>query len=144
MVGMPFVDPAAPPPDGSAVAPELGPDAAADLLQRVPGLRSGLVPVVAQQWDSGEVLMLAWADAEAVRRTFATGRATYYSRSRASYWAKGETSGHVQRVVAVAVDCDGDALLYRVDQQGPACHTGTRTCWTGRELWTSAAHEEVR
>jgi phosphoribosyl-AMP cyclohydrolase len=108
-----------------------------EVLDLVPALRRGLVPVIAQQWDSGAVLMLAWADAEAVARTMSTGRATYFSRSRTEYWVKGETSGHIQRVRSVAVDCDGDALLYQVDQTGPACHTGTRTCWTGRELWTA-------
>jgi phosphoribosyl-AMP cyclohydrolase len=94
----------------------------------------GLVPVIAQQHDTGEVLMLAWMDAEALRRTVATGKATYWSRSRAEYWVKGETSGHHQAVVSVAADCDGDTLLLQVDQTGPACHTGTRTCFTGREI----------
>ena len=96
--------------------------------------RDGLVPAVAQQYDTGEVLMLAWMDDEALRRTLATGRATYWSRSRAEYWVKGETSGHTQRVVSVSLDCDGDTLLVRVDQTGPACHTGARTCFTGRVL----------
>ncbi|WP_018350808.1 phosphoribosyl-AMP cyclohydrolase [Longispora albida] len=90
---------------------------------------AGLIPAIAQQHDTGEVLMLAWMDAEAVRRTLATGRATYWSRSRQEYWVKGETSGHAQRVVSVALDCDGDALLLQVDQTGPACHTGARTCF---------------
>lgn len=90
----------------------------------------GLVPVVVQQWDSGEVLMLAWMDAEALRRTRETGQATYWSRSRQEYWVKGETSGNVQRVREVRVDCDGDTLLLLVDQHGVACHTGARTCFT--------------
>jgi phosphoribosyl-AMP cyclohydrolase len=94
----------------------------------------GLVPAIAQQHDTGEVLMLAWMDDEALRRTLATGRATYWSRSRKEYWVKGETSGHVQRVVSVALDCDGDTILVTVDQTGPACHTGTRTCFDGRTL----------
>jgi phosphoribosyl-AMP cyclohydrolase len=94
----------------------------------------GLVPAVAQQHDTGEVLMLAWMDAEALRRTIATRKATYWSRSRGEYWVKGETSGHHQAVVSVAVDCDGDTVLLQVDQTGPACHTGTRTCFTGREI----------
>ncbi len=94
----------------------------------------GLVPAVAQQHDTGEVLMLAWMDAEALRRTVATRKATYWSRSRGEYWVKGETSGHHQAVVSVAVDCDGDTVLLQVDQTGPACHTGTRTCFTGREI----------
>ena len=89
----------------------------------------GLVPVVAQQWDTGEVLMLAWMDAEALRRTRESGRATDWSRSRGEYWVKGETSGHAQHVREIRVDCDGDTLLLLVDQVGVACHTGTRTCF---------------
>ncbi len=89
----------------------------------------GLIPVVAQQWDTREVLMLAWMDAEAVRQTLETGRATYWSRSRQEYWVKGETSGNTQTVKEVRVDCDGDALLLLVDQSGPACHTGLRSCF---------------
>lgn len=89
----------------------------------------GLVPAIAQQHDSREVLMLAWMDAEALRRTLATGAATYWSRSRQQYWVKGETSGNTQQVREVRVDCDGDALLILVDQQGPACHTGLRSCF---------------
>jgi len=94
----------------------------------------GLVPAIAQQHDTGEVLMLAWMDAEALRRTVATRKATYWSRSRGEYWVKGETSGHHQAVVSVSIDCDGDAVLLQVDQTGPACHTGTRTCFTGRQI----------
>jgi phosphoribosyl-AMP cyclohydrolase / phosphoribosyl-ATP pyrophosphohydrolase len=89
----------------------------------------GLVPVVAQDARTGEVLMLAWANAEALRRTLDTGRATYWSRSRAELWTKGETSGNAQQVEEVRVDCDGDAVLYRVRQSGPACHTGERSCF---------------
>ncbi len=89
----------------------------------------GLIPAVAQDAETGEVLMLAWMDAEALRRTLATGRATYWSRSRREYWVKGETSGHTQAVVSVALDCDGDALLVSVNQTGAACHTGNRTCF---------------
>jgi phosphoribosyl-AMP cyclohydrolase len=89
----------------------------------------GLVPAVVQQHDTGEVLMLAWMDEEALARTLRTGRATYWSRSRHRYWVKGETSGHHQHVRSVALDCDGDAVLVRVDQIGPACHTGARTCF---------------
>lgn len=89
----------------------------------------GLVPAVAQDADTGEVLMLAWMDAEAVRRTLATMRATYWSRSRQEYWVKGETSGHTQDLVSMAVDCDGDTLLLTVRQTGAACHTGHRTCF---------------
>ena len=94
---------------------------------------SGLVPVIAQQWDTGEVLMLAWMDAEALRRTRETGRATYWSRSRREYWVKGETSGHAQWVREIRLDCDGDAVLLLVDQTGVACHTGSRTCFTPME-----------
>ena len=90
----------------------------------------GLVPVVVQQWDTGEVLMVAWMDAEALRRTRDTGRATYWSRSRQEYWVKGETSGNLQDVREIRVDCDGDTLLLLVDQHGAACHTGARTCFT--------------
>ena len=94
----------------------------------------GLVAAIAQQHDTGEVLMLAWMDDEALHRTLTTGRATYWSRSRKEYWVKGETSGHEQHVVSVALDCDGDVLLVQVDQLGAACHTGTPTCFTGRDL----------
>lgn len=90
----------------------------------------GLVPVVVQQWDTGEVLMVAWMDAEALRRTRETGQATYWSRSRQDYWVKGETSGNRQDVREIRVDCDGDTLLLLVDQHGVACHTGARTCFT--------------
>ncbi|MGY1814114.1 phosphoribosyl-AMP cyclohydrolase [Blastococcus sp. SYSU D00820] len=110
-------------------APDLDP-AIADLLRRDP---AGLVCAVVQQHDTGEVLMVAWMDDEALRRTLTTGRATYWSRSRQEYWVKGETSGHRQWVHAVALDCDGDALLVSVDQEGPACHTGERSCFH-REL----------
>jgi phosphoribosyl-ATP pyrophosphohydrolase/phosphoribosyl-AMP cyclohydrolase len=89
----------------------------------------GLVPVVAQDARTGEVLMLAWANAEALRRTAETGRATYWSRSRGELWTKGKTSGNAQAVEEVRVDCDGDAVLYRVRQTGPACHTGERSCF---------------
>lgn len=89
----------------------------------------GLIPVIAQQWDSGEVLMLAWMDAEALRRTRESGRATYWSRSRGEYWVKGDTSGHTQAVREIRLDCDGDTLLLLVDQVGAACHTGARTCF---------------
>ena len=89
----------------------------------------GLVPVVAQDATSGEVLMLAYATREAVERTVETGRAHYYSRSRAELWEKGGTSGHTQTVREVRVDCDGDALLYRVEQDGGACHTGHYSCF---------------
>ncbi|MFP5334216.1 MAG: phosphoribosyl-AMP cyclohydrolase [Actinomycetes bacterium] len=95
---------------------------------------AGLVCAVVQQHDTGEVLMVAWMDDEALHRTLTTGRTWFWSRSRGEYWRKGDTSGHEQRVVSVALDCDGDAVLVRVDQVGAACHTGTRTCFDGREL----------
>ena len=89
----------------------------------------GLVPAIAQDATTGEVLMLAWMDPEALRRTLTTGRATYWSRSRGEYWVKGDTSGHVQEVVSVAIDCDQDTVLLKVNQTGAACHTGNRTCF---------------
>jgi len=89
----------------------------------------GLVPAIAQQHDTGEVLMLAWMNAESVAETLATGRVCYWSRSRQALWRKGETSGHTQRLVEMRLDCDGDTVLLRVDQTGPACHTGERSCF---------------
>jgi len=90
---------------------------------------AGLVPVIAQDHATQEVLMLAWMNAEAVARTLATGRVTYWSRSRQAFWIKGETSGHVQRLVEMRVDCDRDCLLVLVEQAGPACHTNRRSCF---------------
>jgi phosphoribosyl-ATP pyrophosphohydrolase/phosphoribosyl-AMP cyclohydrolase len=90
----------------------------------------GLVPVVAQESRSGDVLMLAFANREALERSASTGQAHYYSRSRAALWRKGETSGHLQQIREIRIDCDGDAVLYRVEQTGPACHHGTRTCFS--------------
>ncbi|SDW45910.1 phosphoribosyl-AMP cyclohydrolase [Saccharopolyspora shandongensis] len=89
----------------------------------------GLVPAIAQQRGTGEVLMMAWMDDEALHRTLTTRRGTYYSRSRRQYWVKGETSGHTQQVHEVRLDCDGDTILLVVDQEGAACHTGDRTCF---------------
>ena len=89
----------------------------------------GLVAAVAQQHDSGEVLMLAWMNRDAVEETLRTGRVCYWSRSRAALWRKGETSGQAQRLVEMRLDCDGDALLLLVDQAGVACHTGRRICF---------------
>ncbi|MFK7601388.1 bifunctional phosphoribosyl-AMP cyclohydrolase/phosphoribosyl-ATP diphosphatase HisIE [Deinococcus sp. SM5_A1] len=89
----------------------------------------GLIPVVTQDTRTGAVLMQAYADRDALERTLATREATYYSRSRASQWIKGKTSGHTQRVVGVSVDCDGDSVLYRVEQTGAACHTGEYSCF---------------
>src|SRR5215469_8355709 len=116
------------------VASDLDP-AIADRLKRDP---AGLVAAVVQQHDTREVLMVGWMDDEALHRTLTTGRATYWSRSRQEYWVKGATSGHVQQVRSVALDCDGDALLVTVDQTGPACHTGTHTCFTDDLAVTAA------
>jgi len=100
---------------------------------------AGLIPAIAQDNATGEVLMLAWMNAAAVAQTLATGRVTYWSRSRASFWIKGETSGHVQRLVELRLDCDRDCLLVLVEQVGPACHTNRRSCFytavrTGEEV----------
>lgn len=89
----------------------------------------GLIPAVAQDAATGEVLMLAWMNAEAVRRTLRTGRVTYWSRSRSEFWTKGETSGNHQRLVELRLDCDRDTLLLQVEQDGSACHTGRRSCF---------------
>ena len=99
---------------------------------------AGLVAAVAQQYDTGEVLMVGWMDDEALHRTLTTGRVTYWSRSRQEYWVKGDTSGHLQWVNSVALDCDGDTVLVKVDQVGAACHTGDRTCFDAGELPVSA------
>ncbi len=101
----------------------------------------GLVPVVIQDWTTGEVLTLAYANAEALERTRATGELHLWSRSRGELWHKGATSGNVQRVRALRIDCDGDALLALVEPAGPACHTGERTCFFSGELEPPAPHE---
>ena len=90
---------------------------------------AGLIPAIAQDATSGEILMMAWVNAKSVARTLDTGRVTYWSRSRASFWVKGESSGHVQALVDLRVDCDRDCLLVLVDQTGPACHTNRRSCF---------------
>jgi phosphoribosyl-AMP cyclohydrolase len=95
----------------------------------------GLVSAIAQQRGTGEVLMVAWMDDEALHRTLTTGRATYWSRSREEYWVKGASSGHTQQVHEVRLDCDGDAVLLIVDQVGAACHTGARTCFDADVLY---------
>ncbi|PKQ11819.1 MAG: phosphoribosyl-AMP cyclohydrolase [Alphaproteobacteria bacterium HGW-Alphaproteobacteria-1] len=89
----------------------------------------GLIPAIAQEVETGEVLMMAWMNSEAVARTLATGRVTYWSRSRAAFWVKGESSGHVQELVEMRIDCDRDCLLLQVRQTGPACHTNRRSCF---------------
>ncbi len=90
---------------------------------------NGLIPAIAQDAATGDVLMMAWMNEEAVTRTLETGRVTYWSRSRQAFWVKGETSGHVQELVDFRVDCDRDCLLVRVNQTGPACHTNRRSCF---------------
>jgi len=94
----------------------------------------GLVSAVVQQHATGEVLMVGWMDDEALRRTLTSGRVTFWSRSRGEYWRKGDTSGHAQYVRTVALDCDGDAVLVRVEQIGAACHTGARSCFDDHDL----------
>jgi len=100
---------------------------------------AGLVAAVAQERASGDVLMMAWMDDEALARTLETRRATYYSRSRRQYWVKGETSGHTQYVHEVRLDCDGDTVLLVVDQEGAACHTGSHTCFDADVLLSAPA-----
>lgn len=95
---------------------------------------NGLMPAIIQDDDTDQVLMLAWMDREAVRRTLTEGRVTFWSRSRQEYWRKGDTSGHRQYVRSAAVDCDSDTLLLRVHQIGAACHTGERSCFDGRSI----------
>ena len=99
------------------------------LLEAITFDAAGLVPVVAQQYDSGEILMVAWMNRDAVVETLTSGQVCYWSRSRSALWRKGETSGQVQRLVELKLDCDGDTLLARVDQLGVACHTGRRSCF---------------
>jgi phosphoribosyl-AMP cyclohydrolase len=104
---------------------------------------NGLIPAIAQDFATGEVLMMAWMNAESIARTLQSGQVTYWSRSRQAFWAKGETSGHVQKLVEFRVDCDRDCLLLKVDQTGPACHTNRRSCFytlvqDGDEVITSA------
>lgn len=105
-----------------------------DRIARVRFTDDGLVAAVIQQWDTREVLMLGWMDAEALRRTLTEGRVTFWSRSRQEYWRKGDTSGHAQYVRGARLDCDGDAILVEVEQVGVACHTGTRTCFDSDDL----------
>jgi phosphoribosyl-AMP cyclohydrolase len=107
---------------------------APDIAARLKRDPQGLVPAVVQQHDSGEVLMVGWMDDEALHRTLTTGRTTFWSRSRQEHWVKGETSGNRQHVKEVRLDCDGDTLLVKVDQEGAACHTGDRTCFDATVL----------
>ncbi len=115
-----------PPPTGPGLDPQI-----AALLKRD---AQGLVPAVIQDEQTGDVLMLGWMDDTALQQTLTTGRSTFWSRSRGEYWVKGETSGHRQWVREVRLDCDGDTVLVKVIQDGPACHTGDRTCFDARVL----------
>lgn len=103
--------------------------AIADIVGSLTFSAEGLLPAIAQQHDTGEVLMMAWMNAEAVSETLGTGRVCYWSRSRRALWRKGETSGQVQRLIELRIDCDADTLLLLVDQSGVACHTGRRNCF---------------
>jgi phosphoribosyl-AMP cyclohydrolase len=109
--------------------PDTPPPASADILAAIAFDADGLVPAIAQQHDTGEVVMLAWMNREALAETLATGRVCYFSRSRGRLWRKGEASGQVQHLHELRIDCDGDALLLLVDQTGVACHTGRRSCF---------------
>lgn len=109
------------------------------IASRLKRTDAGLICAVAQERATGDVLMVAWMDDEALARTLETRKATYYSRSRAAYWVKGETSGHTQYVHEVRLDCDGDTLLLIVDQEGAACHTGTHTCFDSDVLLSDPA-----
>ncbi len=100
-----------------------------DFINQIKFNSDGLVPVIAQQFDTGEVLMMAWMNAQALRETVETGRMCYFSRSRQCLWRKGETSGHVQKLIELRVDCDADTLLALIDQTGAACHTGNQSCF---------------
>ncbi len=102
-----------------------------------------LIPAIAQDSLSGEVLMLAYVNAESLALTISTGYATYFSRSRNELWKKGETSGHLQKVVSISLDCDGDAVLFQVEQEGAACHTGEFTCFH-REVFPAADANEAQ
>ena len=128
-------------PDASRIPrSSLDPELAARLKRDV----DGLITAVVQDATDHRVLMVGWMDDEALHRTLTTGRATYWSRSRGEYWVKGDTSGHVQWVRSVALDCDGDTLLVQVDQVGAACHRGTDTCFDGGDLGAVVATEKER
>ena len=108
------------------------PQLADELVSALKFDQNGLIPAIAQQWDSGEVLMMAWMSAESLAETLASGRACYWSRSRQQLWRKGDSSGHIQKLREIRADCDGDTLLLLVEQTGAACHTGTRSCFMTR------------
>ena len=101
----------------------------AEVVESLPFNADGLLPAISQQYDSGEVLMMAWMNQDALQETLSTGRVCYWSRSRGGLWRKGESSGQVQMLKQLALDCDGDTILMQVDQTGPACHTGRRNCF---------------
>ncbi len=103
-----------------------------DVLESLTYNEDGLIPAIAQQYESGEVLMMAWMNRASIEETLQTGRVCYWSRSRQAYWRKGESSGQVQDLKSMAFDCDGDTILLKVDQTGPACHTGRRSCFFHR------------
>lgn len=100
-----------------------------EILEQVKFNESGLVPAIAQSWESGEVLMMAWMNAEALEKTLSSGDVYYWSRSRGALWRKGETSGHTQKLKECFIDCDGDTILLKIEQTGAACHTGERSCF---------------
>jgi phosphoribosyl-AMP cyclohydrolase len=112
----------------------------ASLLAALRFNTDGLIPAIAQQHDTGEVLMLAWMNAASIAETLESGRVCYFSRSRQQLWRKGDTSGHVQRLIDLRVDCDGDTLLVLVEQTGAACHTGERSCFYRRVSSGEIAH----
>jgi len=119
---------------------ELTAETVQQVIDRAAFKDGGLMPAIVQQWDSKEVLMLGYMDAEALRRTLTSGRVTYWSRSRQEYWRKGDTSGNVQFVRGAALDCDADTLLVTVDQIGPACHTGAHACFDVDPLSPKIGH----
>jgi phosphoribosyl-AMP cyclohydrolase len=117
--------------------------AVSTLLASVRFNADGLIPAIAQQYDSKEVLMMAWMNRQSLEETLSTHRVCYYSRSRGKLWRKGESSGQQQRLISAAFDCDGDTLLLQVDQTGPACHTGRRSCFyvaVGQEQAAITSH----
>ena len=124
--------------DTDTTADKLPADIPTDIPTDIPGFETvrfnadGLVPAIAQQYDTGEVLMMAWMNADTLAETIRTGRACYWSRSRQAFWRKGDTSGHIQQVREVRLDCDGDTILLIIDQTGAACHNGTRSCFQTR------------
>jgi len=121
---------------------ELTAETVGEVVDRAVFKDGGLLPAIIQQWDSKDVLMLGYMDAEALRRTLVEGRVTFWSRSRQEYWRKGDTSGHAQFVRGAALDCDGDTLLVTVDQIGPACHTGAHACFDVDPLSPHIGHAE--